>query len=262
MEIDRYIRDEGVIAAVRAFYKRVLYLFHAAPKAEALDSWLTRIIVMGSYTHYNVCLSEESNPRKRMLMASVGHLLESTNAVLAHKAKSGGFVGCFVRFMECAVLWRAQENMRCVYARYKLLDAERTPERVAELVRLHGPRALADYERRLHVHRPCDVRFREVLRPLELVQFSHERLLDPSVRFSDDFMDYEDMGVYRKRQDLRKRHFHVITMLDDLHQFMGRRDFDQHLLSFMQACPFSYARVAFFVCIRSQLFLYALQLEA
>ena len=47
-------------------------------------------------------------------------------------------------------------------------------------------------------------------------------------------MEYEDLDVYRKRQGLRKRLFHAISMLDDLHKFMGR-EFDPPLLAFLQA---------------------------
>ena len=151
--------------------------------ADALDAWLTRIIVMGTYTHYHECAPEGSKPRKRTLMASVCQLLHCTDALLGHKP-APEFVQCFVKFMESAVFWRAQENVRSVYARYKLLDAERTPACVEALVRLYGPQSLAEYEAKLHVHTPCAgvVRFRDILRPLELVQFSHERLLDPSVQ--------------------------------------------------------------------------------
>ena len=52
-EIDSYIRDKAVMALVQAFYKRALLSCGAGLVADALDVWLTRIIVMGTYTHYH-----------------------------------------------------------------------------------------------------------------------------------------------------------------------------------------------------------------
>ena len=168
-------------------------------------------------------------------MVLVCQLLHCTDELLGHEP-APEFVQCFVKFMESTILWRAQENVWGVYACYKLLDAERTPARVEVLVLLYGLQSLADYEARLHVHTPLAgvVRFRDILRPLELVQFSHERLLDQSVQFCNDFMEYKDLDVYRKRQGLQKRPLHWISMLDDLHKFMGR-EFDPHLLAFLEA---------------------------